>query len=360
MTMLLDTDREAAPVAVGEAEWHELSRRAGVDAAAGTSVRPSAAPASRPGAQRMSRRLSRAANGIGVLALVAAVAMMIYQLRSADLGSVLSHLRWGHALLAVAFIAASLCLAAYNLAAFSSLRLRWPATIAAQLAVSGLRLVAPSAVSTPAIATRFLTRSGAAPLDAVATVAAAQSAQLLVTTVGVAALGAASGSGVNLPASSTVWWAALGLVMLVGVVWLALRTIERLRAAVIAVSQSVRDLGAHARRRPLTVAGGVAAAAGLTTTHVLAFAFCLSAVGGSASYLSLIMIYLAGASAGSLVPTPGGVGAVEATMTAGLVATGVALPVAVAAVLLNRVVAVWLPAVPGWFALVLMRRQQLI
>jgi uncharacterized protein (TIRG00374 family) len=93
---------------------------------------------------------------------------------------------------------------------------------------------------------------------------------------------------------------------------------------------------------------------------VLAFAFCVSAVGGHASYLSLTLIYLAAASAGSLIPTPGGVGAVEAALIAGLTATGIALPVAAAASLLSRLISVWLLAVPGWVALATMRRRGLL
>jgi uncharacterized protein (TIRG00374 family) len=108
------------------------------------------------------------------------------------------------------------------------------------------------------------------------------------------------------------------------------------------------------------VAAGLAGATALTATHVLAFAFCVSAVGGHASYLSLTLIYLAAASAGSLIPTPGGVGAVEAALIAGLTATGIALPVAAAASLLSRLISVWLLAVPGWVALATMRRRGLL
>jgi uncharacterized protein (TIRG00374 family) len=105
---------------------------------------------------------------------------------------------------------------------------------------------------------------------------------------------------------------------------------------------------------------GVGASAALTATHVLAFAFCVSAVGGHASYLALTLVYLAAASAGSIIPTPGGVGAVETALITGLTAAGIALPVAAAAALLSRAVAVWLLAIPGWVALVTMRRRGLL
>ena len=45
---------------------------------------------------------------------------------------------------------------------------------------------------------------------------------------------------------------------------------------------------------------------------------------------------------------------------AGLATAGLALPVATAAALLSRLVAVWLPAVPGVVALALLRRRGLL
>jgi uncharacterized membrane protein YbhN (UPF0104 family) len=256
----------------------------------------------------------------------------------------------------------SLVAAAYNLLGFSPLRLRIVPTVGAQLAVSGLRVIAPSAVSTPAIAARYLKCAGASPSDAVATVAVAQSVQLLVTTGLVAALGVWSGAATfaGVAAARTLLIGAGAVVVIVGIGWLAARWSSRVRAGLVAARVSAVSLARHARNRPGMVATGLAGATALTVTHILAFAFCLTAVGGHASVLSLTLIYLAAASAGSLIPTPGGVGAVEAALIAGLTATGVALPVAAAASLLSRVVSVWLLAIPGWVALVTMRRRGLL
>jgi len=119
-------------------------------------------------------------------------------------------------------------------------------------------------------------------------------------------------------------------------------------------------LAAHARRHPGQVTVGVLASATLTLTHVLAFAACVTAAGGSVPLVTAAAIYLGGATAGSLIPTPGGIGPVEAALVAGLTATGLALPVATAAALLSRLVSVWIPAVPGLAALALLRRRALL
>jgi uncharacterized protein (TIRG00374 family) len=61
-------------------------------------------------------------------------------------------------------------------------------------------------------------------------------------------------------------------------------------------------------------------------------------------------VYLTGSALGSIIPTPGGLGAVEAALTAGLTAAGVPGGVAVSAVLLFRLLTFWLPVPLGWAA----------
>lgn len=68
-------------------------------------------------------------------------------------------------------------------------------------------------------------------------------------------------------------------------------------------------------------------------------------------------MYLTGSAIGSVVPTPGGLGAVEAALTAGLTAVAhVATPNALSAVLLFRLLSFWLPIPVGWVALNYLQR----
>jgi glycosyltransferase 2 family protein len=69
-------------------------------------------------------------------------------------------------------------------------------------------------------------------------------------------------------------------------------------------------------------------------------------------------VYLTGSAIGSIIPTPGGLGAVEAALTAGLTAAGVPGAVAVSAVLLFRLLTFWLPVPLGWAALDFLERRQ--
>jgi len=72
------------------------------------------------------------------------------------------------------------------------------------------------------------------------------------------------------------------------------------------------------------------------------------------------VVYFAGAIIGSAVPTPGGLGGIEAAMSAGLVAVGVDGGTAVSSVLLYRLATYWLPIPFGWLSLTRLQKLQAI
>ena len=57
---------------------------------------------------------------------------------------------------------------------------------------------------------------------------------------------------------------------------------------------------------------------------------------------------------------PGGIGAMETVMTAGLVAAGVNAGIALSAVLLYRLLSFWLPTIPGWIAFRQLMKRELL
>ena len=71
-------------------------------------------------------------------------------------------------------------------------------------------------------------------------------------------------------------------------------------------------------------------------------------------------VYLTGNAIASAAPTPGGVGAVEAALIAGLTATGVPTEQAVPAVLVYRVATFWLTVPSGWLAFTLLTRRDVL
>ena len=98
----------------------------------------------------------------------------------------------------------------------------------------------------------------------------------------------------------------------------------------------------------------------LNTGYVLALDASLRAFSASVAVPTLVVVYLAAATLGAAVPTPGGLGAVEAALVGGLTTTGVPVGPALAAVLLFRIATFWLPAPVGWAAFASLQRRDFI
>jgi undecaprenyl-diphosphatase len=120
-------------------------------------------------------------------------------------------------------------------------------------------------------------------------------------------------------------------------------------------------------RQSLTAIGEVAASPGrlallfggslgVTGCYIAALALSLSAVDASLPISTVALVYLAGSALASAAPTPGGLGATEATFAAGLTAVGVEGSTAVSAVLIYRLLTFWMPILPGWISYTYLRR----
>ena len=85
-------------------------------------------------------------------------------------------------------------------------------------------------------------------------------------------------------------------------------------------------------------------------------ACAIQATGESVPWRGLILVYGAGAAAGSTGVTPGGFGLVEVTLTAALVATGMATSKALTAVFAYRLINFWLILLGGGIAMIVLTR----
>ena len=103
--------------------------------------------------------------------------------------------------------------------------------------------------------------------------------------------------------------------------------------------------------------GGLGIANWLTDIGVLAVS--ILALGGTVPWRSLLLIYGLATLIGSLGITPGGLGLVEGTLCLGLVSTGLPAALALAAVLLYRLVSFWLVMATGWLVLLWLRFERL-
>jgi undecaprenyl-diphosphatase len=111
-------------------------------------------------------------------------------------------------------------------------------------------------------------------------------------------------------------------------------------------------------RQPAKAVRLLAGAVVLNAGYVIALQASLEAVGASVSAGTVALVYLGGAAIAAASPTPGGLGAAEAAYVAALAAAGVEASLAVAGVLVFRLVTFWLPTLPGWFAFRWLRHRE--
>jgi len=111
-------------------------------------------------------------------------------------------------------------------------------------------------------------------------------------------------------------------------------------------------------QQPAKLAQGIGGTLLLTAAYILCLAASARALGGSVPLPSIAVVYLTGSALGSIVPTPGGLGAVEAALSAGLTAAGLPGATAISTVLLFRTLTFWLPVPVGWGALNYLQRKK--
>lgn len=81
--------------------------------------------------------------------------------------------------------------------------------------------------------------------------------------------------------------------------------------------------------------------------HCLILYAVLRSLGGTAPVLEISVAYLIASSVSSLLPSPGGFGALDVALVAALVAIGAPAAAALTTVLAYRLLTVWLPLLPG-------------
>jgi len=117
---------------------------------------------------------------------------------------------------------------------------------------------------------------------------------------------------------------------------------------------------AHVVRRPAKAARLFGGAALQTGCALVSFGACLEAVGAATGIGTMMVVYLGGTTVAALAPTPGGLGATEAALVAGLTATGTPTDLAVAGVLVFRTFTYWGELFAGWIAVHALRRRGLL
>ena len=118
-----------------------------------------------------------------------------------------------------------------------------------------------------------------------------------------------------------------------------------LRGVLSTISATVKELAQDPAKMSLLFGGAFLG----KLANVAAFWLSTQAFGVDISFPKAGALYIIATTIGSAVPTPGGVGGVEAALTAALLSFGVDNATAAAVVLYFRILTYWVPTLPGYF-----------
>ncbi|SCE02594.1 Uncharacterized membrane protein YbhN, UPF0104 family [Streptomyces sp. SolWspMP-5a-2] len=322
-----------------------------------TAVQLSELPAlpARPGPPRSPKgRLPRRVPVRRVLCLVPLVLVTVVAVRHrsvlADGFGLLGRAEWPWLLAAVGATCLTWVAAAVTRQGAVVERLPGRRLLATQFAAGAANHLLPTGLGASAVNLRFMAVCGVPLARSSAALAlyllAECVARLTLLTALLLAFPGALRLGTLLPESATgpLLPAVAGAVLVAG---LALLAVRRLRRPVLSF---LRTALGEARRvhalpsRALALWGGSFAFPALQATVLVLVGRALSL---PVPVAHMAVAYLAATVAVALVPTPGGIGSVEAALVVALVAAGGPVAVATAVVLAFRVITVWLPLLPG-------------
>jgi uncharacterized protein (TIRG00374 family) len=295
-----------------------------------------------------------------MVAGAAAVYLLAGELARASLGSTLREANWQWGIVALALSASTYIGATISLSGFVAERLSFFRTLLVQVAGSFITLVTPAAVGGAALNIRYLQRKKVPAAVAAASVGVAQVVAFVLHIVLLVIFAAIAGSSASehIQPPRWAWFVLAGLVVLALAVLAVPAGRRALRARVSPTLGQVLPRLLDVAQQPVKLARGIGGALLLSLSYILCLAACVAAFGRSVPIASIAVVYLTGSAIGSILPTPGGLGGVEAALTAGLTAAGLPGAVAVSAVLLFRLLTFWLPVPFGWAAMTYLEREQ--
>ncbi|MDE0572170.1 lysylphosphatidylglycerol synthase domain-containing protein [Demequina sp. B12] len=294
-----------------------------------------------------------------VAALIVAGSVVIASLNTQQIIEALQEANWwwiGGAIFwgMLTFVGAGLALLA-----FSPVNLPPWRVMLAQVAAAYIAVAVPAGIGPAALNLRLLTKRRVPTPLGVATVALVQVSAVIVTVLGLLILTLFTGSEgtlASLPSTSVL--IGLGVVAAVVVAFMLVPKVRRWVLAKIMppIRQTwprlVQILG-----QPWRLALGLTGNLLQTAAYVGAFYCTLEAFGQDLAIMDVAVVYFLSNAVGAVVPTPGGLGAVELALGTGLTSAGVPVGVATSVVLIYRFITYWLRIPLGWGAMTWLQRK---
>lgn len=248
-----------------------------------------------------------------------------------------------------------------SLQAVTPSRLGYGELFLLQIAGSFTSLVVPAGVGVGALNLRYLTKKNMSNALALATVSLMQLFQFVCTVALLVIMVMFTGTSMNVSLPSSTMLAAVVAIVAVLVGGLAIPKVRgwiwtKVKPTFHQVWPRVIWITSSPKRMLLTTVGSLLQ----TGLQVSAFYCAVAAFGYHLPISTITVTFLVSNTLGSLIPTPGGLGPVEAALTAGLQVAGVPGATALSGALLYRLLTFWLRAPLGWIATRYLQRRDVI
>jgi uncharacterized protein (TIRG00374 family) len=290
---------------------------------------------------------------------IAALALATYFLfpQFADLPGIIDQVRdanWAWTPLVILFSAMTYLAASMSLAGAIPQHLPAGPLLTTSFGSSFASKLAPAGIGGMALNVRFLQKQGVDQTVAVSGVGLNTIAGFAghITLVGIFLIWAGRDAFGSFELPDAQWF-LVGIGVVAGLLLISL-AIPSVRSSVagrlLPVLAKAFDGVGSVLRRPGKVALLLGGSMLVTFSYLTTLYFSIQAFGGGLPFATVGAVFLVGSAIAQAAPTPGGLGAVEAALIAGLVATGLDNTIAVPAVFLYRLFTFWAPILPGWIA----------
>ena len=285
-------------------------------------------------------------------ASVVALYVLVPQFSQISIKDLITTAEWKWAIVALVGSALTYFASTALLLSFISLPINWFRTLQAQLAASFATLVTPPTLGSVAVNMRFLSRAGVSSPAAATAVGVSQVVIFFIHLSLLVVFGVVAGTQTDFsfrPPRITL----VVFVIIFALIILSF-SITKIRNWIFTKTRPIfSQVGptlAIIAQQPQRLFMSILASISLNISYIVSFYAALNAFGSDISFATAAFVYLAGSTIGQAAPTPGGIGAVEAALIAGLTASGIPSGTALSGVLLYRVATFWLPVLPGWYA----------
>lgn len=250
---------------------------------------------------------------------------------------------------------------AIPLMALSPVKLRFRDAVSAQVAASIATIVAPAGVGPAVVNLRLLKKKRVNTVVAATTVTLQQLLQLFIMLGFLLLVMVLSGNSLSVQLPYATILAVVVLVIVVIGIALSVPKFRqwiwaRIKRTWTQVFPRLIWIVGQPKRLAAILGGNVI----MNIGFIGAFWAALTAMGGSMDFLPLALTYLASNSLGSVIPSPGGIGPVEAALTAGLQVAGVSLSIGLPTAVLYRLVTFYGRIPFGWVAMKWMEHKDLL